>query len=578
MIEELLIRNLGVIADARLPLGAGFTAVTGETGAGKTMVVTALGLVLGDRADATAVRGGADQADIDARVRLGGTAGAVLVRERVSELGAHLDGDDLYLGRTVSSEGRSKATIGGRIAPVGALSDLAAHLVVVHGQSEQVRLRSASAQLEALDRFGGAEVSRLVGDYQDHYRAWRDLGRRIEALSQAGAERERELSDLRSALADLAALAPAPGEDAELRERAMRLENVEGLRLAAAGAHESLSSETDSSDALGALDAARRLLERSGDSELLAIAAAVSDITAQVREAATRVASYLASLDTAGPGELDRINERRAALAAAVRKWGADAARYTGRLPSVEALVAFAEQARNRINDLDTGQDRIEAMRTELAELSAKLGASARALSQARRAAAERLAVLVTEELHALALPDARLVVQVDSVEPDTDLAVNRLIESGADTVTFLLAPHVGADPRPIAKSASGGELSRVMLALEVVISQVDPVPTFVFDEIDAGVGGAAAIEIGRRLARLAQHAQVIVVTHLAQVAAFADNHVRVIKQSDGQVTTSSIHRLSGADREAEMARLLSGLSNSASGLAHARELLALAR
>ncbi|MFB3980375.1 DNA repair protein RecN [Microbacterium proteolyticum] len=559
MIEEMRLRDLGVIADATLPIGRGFTAITGETGAGKTMVVTGLGLLLGQRADSGAVRSGAAQAAVEG-VWLIPEHGPVAARVR--EAGGDVEplGDgaaELYLGRTVSSEGRGRATVGGRTAPAGVLADLADDLVVVHGQSDQLRLRSASAQREALDRFGGEPVAAARTAYRAAWDSWRGLDAELSTLTTDRDARAREAEELRAAIAEIEAAAPLPGEEEELARRAERLANAEELRIAAAGAHAVLSSDDDTPDVVTLLAEARRALERvsGSDAALAAIGEQVADLGYRATDAAVALSGYLADLDESGPHELAAVDERRGVLAALARTHG-----------SVDAAIALLETGSARLLELDDDSDRIERLGAESDAAAAELDAAAETLTAARREAAERLAAAVTEELHALALPDATLTVEVTpSGTPGAH---------GRDDVAILLAPHPGADPRPVSRGASGGELSRVMLAIEVVIAGVDPVPTFVFDEVDAGIGGAAAIEVGRRLARLAESSQVIAVTHLAQVAAFAGNHLTVVKGNDGAVTASSVRRLEGAEREAEMARLLSGLSDSDAALTHARELL----
>ncbi|MCI0158332.1 DNA repair protein RecN [Leifsonia shinshuensis] len=563
-IEEISIRDLGVIADASLPLGAGFTAITGETGAGKTMVVSALGLLLGERADTGAVRVGSPQAWVEGRWRV---ADAGDVVERVRDAGGDVDelggGEaELVLSRSVSAEGRSRAVVGGRGAPVSVLTELGGQLVVVHGQSDQIRLRSAVAQREALDRFAGPGFAERVDTYAQVFHRWRDNRAELDELVADQERRAREADDLRAAMSEIETVAPQPGEDDELTERAERLTNLEDLRLAAAGARELLSAEeSEGADALGLLDNARRQLERVAphDAELRPLAEAVANANYLVSDIAAQLSTYLAALDTDGARELEVVQERRAELAGLVRKYG----------PGLDDVIATLETGSLRLLELDGDADRIDELAREVeadaalvAELAADLGAR-------RREAAQRLADAVSDELAALAMPDARIVVEVTEREEYT--------ASGRDQVAILLRPHPGAEPRPLGKGASGGELSRVMLAIEVVIAGSDPVPTFIFDEIDSGVGGASAIEIGRRLARLAENSQVIVVTHLAQVAAFATNHLTVVKGSDGAVTESSVRRLDGDERIAEMARLLSGLPDSESGLAHARELVEMA-
>ena len=551
-------QGLGVIADAVLPLGAGFTAITGETGAGKTMVVTGLGLLLGQRADSGAVRAGAAQASV---------AGVWIVPETgdvadiVADAGGELEpagsgSAELYVSRTLSAEGRSRASVGGRAAPAGVLSALAEELVVVHGQSEQLRLRSSAAQRDALDRFGGAPIAAALDAYSSSFTRWRELDAEIADITENRDRRAEEASRLREALALIEAAAPEPGEDVELAARAERLANAEELRLAAALAHSALSSEEGEPDASALVAEARRALERVSDSALTDISAALADIGYRIADVAAQLSAYLADLDETGPHELAAVEERRAALGTLIRAHG-----------SLDEALELWQTGSTRLAELDDDGERLDRLEAERDAARAALDAHADALTAERTAAAARLGVAVSEELHALAMPDATLEV---AVTPGTESA------HGRDDVAILLAPHPGAEPRSVGKGASGGELSRVMLAIEVVIAGTDPVPTVVFDEVDAGIGGAAAIEVGRRLARLAEKSQVIAVTHLAQVAAFATNHLSVVKSNDGAVTASSVRRLEGQEREAEMARLLSGLTDSDAAITHARELLSL--
>ena len=586
MIEEMRLRGLGVIDETTLPIGAGFTAITGETGAGKTMVVTGLGLLLGQRADSGVVRAGSDQADV-AGVWIVPQEGPVA--ERVRDAGGDLEPlpggvAELYVGRTIGREGRSRATVGGRSAPAGVLADLADELVVVHGQSDQLRLRSGAEQRTALDRFGGAPVHRAHDAYGDAWRRWRGLDEELTALTLDRDARMTEAASLRETLAAIAEADPQPGEDADLAQRAERLAHVEELRAAAATAREAFSSESDGIDVSTLAGGARRALERAGerDAVLAGLAEQVADIGYRSAELAAELSGYLADLDESGPAELEAVEERRAVLSALVRRHGtglggsAGLGGVTGLGGSaghgdgagLDEIIALAETGGARLAELEGDDDRIADLTVQRDAAASALDEAAGALSAARSEAAGRLGAAVTAELAALAMPDAVLTVAVTPGTPGAE---------GRDDVALLLAPHPGAEPRPVARSASGGELSRVMLAIEVVIASTHPVPTFVFDEVDAGIGGAAAIEVGRRLARLAETSQVIAVTHLAQVAAFAGNHLSVVKASDGSVTASSVRRLEGAEREAEMARLLSGLADSRTALEHARELLALA-
>lgn len=551
-------QGLGVIADAVLPLGAGFTAITGETGAGKTMVVTGLGLLLGQRADSGAVRAGATQASV---------AGVWIVPEtgEVADIVADAGGElepagsgaaELYVSRTLSAEGRSRASVGGRAAPAGVLSALAEELVVVHGQSEQLRLRSSAAQRDALDRFGGASIATALEAYASSFAHWRELDAEIIDITENRDRRAEEAARLREALALIEAAAPEPGEDVELSARAERLANAEELRLAASLAHGALSNEEGEPDASALIAEARRALERVSDTSLTEISAGLADIGYRIADVAGQLSAYLADLDETGPHELAAVEERRAALGTLIRAHG-----------SLDEALELWQTGSARLAELDDDGERLDRLEAERDAARTELDAHADALTAERTASAAKLGVAVSDELHALAMPDARLEV---AVTPGAESA------HGRDDVAILLAPHPGAEPRSVGKGASGGELSRVMLAIEVVIAGTDPVPTFVFDEVDAGIGGAAAIEVGRRLARLAEKSQVIAVTHLAQVAAFATNHLSVVKSHDGAVTASSVRRLEGEEREAEMARLLSGLTDSDAAITHARELLTL--
>lgn len=560
MIEEISIRDLGVIGEARLPLGPGFTALTGETGAGKTMVVTALGLLLGARSDSGTVRSGSSMAvveghwDVDA---------AGPVAERVRDAGGEVDATSggrahLILGRSVGSDGRSRATVGGRSAPVGVLDELGHHLVVVHGQSEQLRLKSSTAQREALDRFAGAPLAALLGDYQDAYQRWQTDRGELDVLTAERDRRTREAEELRLAMAEIEEAAPQRGEDLALAEQAERLTNLEDLRIAATEAREAVSAQMgDGGDAASLLDAARRSLDRvvAHDATLVPIAEQLTNASFALNEISGLLSSYLGGLDADGGRELEGIHERRAVLTALIRRYG----------PGLDGVVDYLEAGSTRLLELDSDADRIEQLSLEVEAGLARVHELAAALSDLRGTAARRLESEVSAELRALAMPDARLTIDIES----RDLGL-----TGRDQVSLLLQPHPGAEPRPIAKGASGGELSRVMLAIEVVLAGSDPVPTFVFDEVDAGVGGASATEIGRRLAKLAETAQVIVVTHLAQVAAFSTNHLVVEKGTDGSVTTSNVRLVHADERALEMARLLSGSPDSEHALAHARELL----
>ncbi len=556
MIEEIYIRDLGVIQEARLPFGKGLTVITGETGAGKTMVLSALGLLLGERADTASIRRGQDQAFVEGRWLIADNSPVI---ERVRDAGSDVEQGELILNRSVSSEGRSRASVSGRSTPVGLLNELGEMLVVVHGQSDQIRLKSAVAQREALDQFGGAGLATALAEYQATFKAWRELTQRLEELKASLDARAAEADELRNAVDELEKLDARSGEDLELAEKAERLNNLEILRAAASLAHEALSSEGfgDSPDALGLIGQARRSLEQvaNHDAELGRLAELLKAVSVQLVDASGEISSYLASLDLEGAGEINLIQDRRAALTAAMRKYG----------PTLDEVINYRSSASDRLLELDSSSETIDQLGLEYEALSAKLKIQADSLTALRVSAASRLAELVTAELKELAMGGASLVVEVGYADAYGS--------HGQDSVSIQLSSYPGAEPRPLGKGASGGELSRIMLAIEVVLAETQQAPTFIFDEVDAGVGGAAAIEVGRRLAMLAQRAQVIVVTHLAQVAAYATSHLRVLKTSSVEFTATDVVLLDNETRVEELARMLSGLSDSESGLAHAAEL-----
>ncbi len=619
MLEEVRITGLGVIDDATLELSPGFTVVTGETGAGKTMVVTGLGLLFGGRADPARVRPGAQRASVEGRLQIDPYGE---VAKQVDEAGGELDDDGavLVLSRSVSAEGRSRAHAGGRSVPVSLLTYLAEDLVAVHGQADQQQLLRAGRQREALDSFAGAQLAHVLTEYERAYQRHRKIQAELAELTQMARERIAEAEDLRRALEEVEALDPVAGEDVLLLAEEERLGNAEALRSAATAAHEALQGDPsaaayDHPDAMTLIGGARQELEavRQHDQALAALADQLNQASYLLADVAGELASYTESLD-ADPARLAAVQERRAALARLVRAYGVRAAtenaaagqvvaagpgssaaapKYAAAgmepqpgstaeaagagqtatagsgIGDLAAVLAWTKVAAARLGELAGDDDRIAALAQQETVMAARVIELAAALTALRQDAAERFSRDVTAELTALAMPHARLTAVLRPLdEPGPH---------GAEDVEIKLAAHPGAPPLPLNKGASGGELSRVMLAIEVVFAGADPVPTFVFDEVDAGVGGKAAVEIGRRLMRLARLAQVIVVTHLPQVAAFADNHLVVTKAGDGLVTSSGVVRLDQPGRVRELSRMLAGLEDSEFGRAHAEELLAMA-
>ncbi|WP_432975205.1 DNA repair protein RecN [Dactylosporangium sp. CA-233914] len=578
MLEELRITGLGVIEDATLPLGPGLTVITGETGAGKTMVVTSLSLLFGGRADAGRVRADPGRATVDGRLTLPVHVRAA-VESRIAEAGAEVDDDgSLLLSRTLTAEGRSRAHVGGRTVPVSLLSEVGERIFALHGQSDQLRLLRPAEQRAALDRYAGPEHEKLLGQFAELYTRWRAVEDDLADRRANARQRNQEAELLRLGLDEISRVDPQPGEDELLREEAQRLEHVEGLRSAAQLAHVALAGTGDGddiADVLSLIATARRTLEAQAelDRVLGELAARLDEVATLAGDVSTELGTYLASLD-ADPGRLQEVYERRAALRALTRKYAED----------VDGVVAWAEHARTRLGELDSSDELLEELDRERQRLHGEVAELAAVLSAARQEAAGRFAADVTVELAGLAMPHARVQVVVVPksagngpsipTASGTDSGVG---PDGADDIELRLLPHPGAPAQPLQKGASGGELSRVMLAIEVVFAGVGGPPTLVFDEVDAGVGGTAAVEIGKRLARLARDHQVLVVTHLPQVAAFADRHLVVAKDTGGAVTTSGVTVVEHTDRARELARMLAGLPDSDLGIAHAEELLSVA-
>ena len=556
MLTELRLNSLGVVAEAVLPLGPGLTALTGETGAGKTMIVAGLGLLLGARADASLVRNGQDRALVQGRWEVD-----EIMADAVEALGGDLDdGVELSTLRQVSSQGRSRATVGGAQVPVSTLAGLLAELATIHGQSEQVRLSSPERQRELLDAFAAPAA---LENYRRDFAEYRRITEELARLEAEAMNRAREIDVLRFGLEEIAAVNPQEGEDEALAAEAVRLADADDLKALAMTARNALSGSEEDLDApsvLGLVGVARKALETLSERDPgpTDLARRITETNYLLTDLAQDVAGYAADL-VADPLRQEAVADRRGQLATLTRKYGND----------VAEVLEWAERATGRLAELDGADDQIEELRKRAAVLDEALDSAAARISRARKEAAGRLAKLASAELTALAMPHARL-----------EFAVTKAPRGphGADRIELVFTANPGSVPGPLGKIASGGELSRVRLALEVVLAGQSPGHTFVFDEVDAGVGGAVGLEIGRRLKRLAADGQVIVVTHLAQVAAFADQHFLIAKSSDGQVTTSDVTPLGEEERAAELARMMSGSGESDAGLRHAKELLRIAR
>lgn len=582
MLEEIRIDSLGVISGASAQFHEGLTVVTGETGAGKTMVVTSLHLLSGARADAGRVRLGAQRAVVEGRFSTDSVTDQVAedIDKVLESSGGQRDEDNSIIAvRTVNSDGRSRAHLGGRSVPASVLSNFTDSLLTVHGQNDQLRLLRPDQQLAALDRFAGEAVTSLVAKYRSARTRWLDARNELLDRTERSRELAQEADRLQFGLQEIDSVAPEPGEDRSVAEDVRRLGDLDSLRETAEGAAAALvggvDEASDTTSALYLLGEARSLLEHADDGALAELLPRLNDAMAVVGDIGADLTSYLSDLP-ADPGSLDAILNRQAELKSLTRKYAAD----------VDGVVAWAAEARERLQHIDTSADALAELSSTVDAAAVDVASTASKLSAARAKAAAKLSKAVSAELAGLAMGKAKLQIDVRRPEAGPSDAAPIVVDgsevhagsTGIDEVEFRLSAHDGAQALPISKSASGGELSRVMLALEVVLAGSDQGATMVFDEVDAGVGGRAAVEVGRRLGRLARTHQVIVVTHLPQVAAFADTHL-VVDKTDAKkgAARSGVRTLSGSERVVELARMLAGLDDTETGRAHAEELLATA-
>jgi DNA repair protein RecN (Recombination protein N) len=580
VLSEIRIESLGAISVATAEFDRGLTVLTGETGTGKTMVVTGLHLLGGGRADANRVRSGADRAVVEGRFTTADLdeKAAAQIDEVLDASGAERDEDGSIIAlRSVSRDGPSRAYLGGRSVPAKSLSGFTTELLTLHGQNDQLRLMRPDEQRGALDRF--AAVGARLERYRKLRDAWQSARRDFVDRSNRARELAQEADRLKFALHEIHTVDPAPGEDDALIADILRLSELDALREAAAGARGALSGagEDAAADLTGlpasaadALARAKTALESTDDATLRGLADQLGEALTVVDDAARELGGYLSELP-ADASTLDAKLARQAELRTLTRKYAAD----------IDGVLQWARDARDQLAHLDVSEEALAGLQRRVDDLATQLAGAATELSKARSQAAKRLAKEVSGELSGLAMADAEFTITVTTMPAALDDPAALTLPSGArahaggdgvDQVEFGFAARRGVTVLPLAKSASGGELSRVMLALEVVLAASMAGTTMVFDEVDAGVGGRAAVQIGRRLARLARNRQVIVVTHLPQVAAYADVHLMV--DSTGRGGASGVRRLDGDDRVAELARMLAGLGESDTARAHARELL----
>lgn len=565
-LEEISIRNLGIIDTSSLELSKGLNVLTGETGAGKTMILTALSLLLGAKSDSSLVRHGSERLVTSATFSIPQSLIA-----QIHDLGGLVEDGSLILTRSVSSDGKSKATVSGATVNASTLGEVTEPLISIHGQSANTQIVKSVRQRELLDLFAGTNLQTVLAEYQEIYSTYNEMKAKLRALVTNASARDSQIADLELLTNQWNTLKPTRNEFASVDDEIRKLASVEDLRIAASGASAAIGEED--AGVLNVLGQARKFLEaaKGKDQALDEIATSVAESFFLIHDAHAALVSYLASLE-ADPSRLDFLQERKAALVAFIKKWGG-----AGSVDEEMAEIATrVKSAKEMIADLNGGQDRIAELESEIKVVKGKLLTSAKKVSAARVAAAGKLSDGVSAEIAGLSMPHTRFYAEVLSSDYEGALKESDFTITGCDEILMSIQAHKDGPKVALGKGASGGEMSRIMLALEVVIAASAPVGTYIFDEVDAGVGGKAAIEVGRRLHALSQHAQVIVVTHLPQVAAWADRHFVVVKDSDGQIVQSGVSQLDEKARVSEIARMLAGLDESVSAQEHAAELLAM--
>jgi DNA repair protein RecN (Recombination protein N) len=565
-LEEISIRNLGIIDTSSLELSKGLNVLTGETGAGKTMILTALSLLLGAKSDSSLVRHGSERLLTSATFSIPASLSA-----QIEDLGGLVEDGSLILTRSVSTDGKSKATASGATVNASTLGEITEPLIAIHGQSANTQIVKSVRQRELLDLFAGSDLQAALSEYIETFNTYNEMKAKLKALVTNASARDSQIADLELLTKQWSILKPTRNEFAAVDDEIRKLASVEDLRIAAAGASSAIGEEE--AGVLTILGQARKFLEaaKGKDQALDEIATSVAESFFLVDDSHAALVSYLASLE-ADPSRLDFLQERKAALITFVKKWGG-----AGNVDDEMAEIAIrVKSAKEMIADLHGGQDRIAELESEMKLVKGKLLAGAKKVSSVRVNAAGKLSDLVSAEIAGLSMPNTRFYSDVISPDYEGALKESDFTITGCDEILMSIQAHKDGPKVALGKGASGGEMSRIMLALEVVIAASAPVGTYIFDEVDAGVGGKAAIEVGRRLHALSQHAQVIVVTHLPQVAAWADRHFVVAKDSDGQIVQSGVSQLDEQARVSEIARMLAGLDESVSAQEHAAELLAM--
>ena len=560
-LEEISIRSLGVIESSNIQFKPGLTVLTGETGAGKTMVLTALGLVLGSKSDSDLVRAGQERAVVTGRFSV-----PLQIQDEILASGGEVEDDCVVITRTLSSQGKSRVLVGSAVSSAATVSSFAQSLVEIHAQSSSSKLIKPAVSRELLDRYGGIDLTQ----YQEIFTQYQEISLRIQELKNQLLQRDKEIDLLTEFAQEFSKLSPVSGELVKIENEIAKLGSVEQLNQVVSSTLNLLEDEDLS--ALNLLQQMRKSLDSVAgkDRDLDQITERFTESLLNLQDIGSDLTSYLSSLE-ADPSRFAQLQDRKSALSTLLKRYG----KGSDKDLAFEELIADGLGAKQKLADLSGGSDRITELEKQKLDIFSKMKISAVKLADDRKIAAEKLSKLVTSEIRNLSMPNSQFVISQSTLDSDKPGSYTAY---GLDEIAILFSAHAGATPLPLSKVASGGELSRVMLALEVVIAEAEPIGTYIFDEVDAGVGGKAAVEIGRRLAKLSKSAQVIVITHLPQVAVWADNHLVVKKSESGSVTQSDVKEMSADERKVEIARMLSGQEDSQTAQEHASELLTIVR
>jgi DNA repair protein RecN (Recombination protein N) len=571
MINDLRIQNIGVIEDVSLEMSKGFTVLTGETGAGKTMILTAFQMVIGEKVDSNLVRANEKTAIVEAFIQVPDDKE---IRNRLEELDISIEDGGTQLSRTIAREGRGKIILGGRSIPNSALEELTQSSITIHGQGDQVLLNKSSYQRELIDQFAGEKHQNQLISYQAEFTKFTILKKKLEELRKAGTQNALRISQLQESVKELTEANLEIDEEITITERINLINNSEDIFESLALADKLLNGGEDSAGSItNSINQARKSLDSAAakSERIASLRDQIANLEIEISTVARDVNRDLASLDR-DPATIDKLESRRALIKKLLVKYGPTSKE------AIEKIAIFnSELAENE--DLPTAISNVEK---ELVSVIKDLSSIGQLLHDNRVKAATDISKSIEKELKSLSIPNARFQVGIETSEDPARLNIkldgkNQTLHFdnyGVDQITFEFSANPGQPLRPISKVASGGEMSRIMLAIELVFSQSVAAKTMIFDEVDAGIGGAAAIEVGKRLQALAKHHQIVVVTHLPQVAAFADKHLKVEKSASGNVTTSSVTELDQKARVTEIARMMAGIEDSTSALEHARELL----